>query len=109
MYNCHMKRLLIIPFLIVLVGCAPLTPVTQNFTDWTLTQNQRHAYTYEENLTGSSQDEILTKFGPPDEKSVREDLLAEKEEIWLYRSALGYNRKIRVIFINGIVDAINYN
>jgi len=104
-----MKKLIIIFILIFLTGCIPLAPVTQNFPNWTQTQNQRHAYTYQENLAGLTQNEILNRFGAPDEKSTRQDIFGEKQENWLYGSALGYNRKIRITFVNGIVETINYN
>ena len=104
-----MKKPIIIFILILLVGCTPVKPVTQNFPNWTQTQNQRYAYTYQENLAGATQDQILDRFGAPDEKSTRQDLLGEEQEIWVYGSSLGYNRKIRVTFVNGVAEAINYN
>ena len=60
-----MKKLILIFIIIILVGCAPVKPVTQNFPSWTLTQNQRHAYTYQEKLAGMQQDEVLDRFGVP--------------------------------------------
>ncbi len=104
-----MKKLMITSIILLVMGCAPLAPVTQNFPTWTQNQNQRYAYTYQENLDGQTKDEILDRFGTPDEKSIRQDLLGEEQEVWVYGSALGYNRKIRVTFVNGKVEAINYN
>ena len=104
-----MKKLIPIFILISLVGCTPVKPITQNFSNWTQTQNQRYAYTYQENLIGKTEDEILTRFGTADEKSTRQDIFGEEQEIWIYGSSLGYNRKIRVIFTNGKVETIKYN
>ena len=103
-----MKKLLILS-VIVLIGCTKFSTVTQNFPSWTQTQNQRHAYTYQENLKGLTKSEILDRFGSPDSKTIGQDLLGGEQEGWIYGSALGYNRKIRVNFINDIVDSIIYN
>lgn len=101
-----MKKIIIL--LILIAGCTRFSTVTENFPNWTQTQNQRHAYTYEENLKGLTKDEILDRFGTPDTKATESDIVEGEQEIWTYGSALGYNRKIRVTFTNDIVESINY-
>ena len=103
-----MKSILII-LLLAAVGCVAVEPVTQKFPDWTKTQNLKHAYTYEENLKGMTQDEILDKFGTPDEKVTTQDVLEGEQESWVYRSMFRLNRSVRVNFINGRVNSIIYN
>ena len=104
-----MKKYLLIILSLVAVGCAAITPVTQNFPNWTQTQNQRNAHSQRENIKGLTQDEILTKFGAPDQKITTQDILEGEREGWIYGSAIGHNRQIRVTFVDGVVKSISYN